>query len=523
MALYPHFPDGETAAKQPQKRYDKKYEEKMSLRISTEPMEQRQLALTVEVDQARVDQELRKAARKVAADYRIPGFRKGKAPYHLVVQYIGLPSLFNEFLEPLGQEIYPQAIEQAQIEPYAIAQLDVSTLEPLTYKFIVPLEPEVNLGDYRSLRVEDSPVEVTDEELEAELNQMRERFSSYGETDRPSEYGDLLTIDVKSVIVPAEGEEVAGEEAAGEPVVVLDETDWDVTPDEENPMDPPGFDQALLGMRPGEEKEFVLGWPAESQSIHAGKQAKFNVKLHKIQANTQPALDDAFAQMIGPEFQTLDDLKNNIRNTLAEEKKASADEEYSEKVLDALLAQSTLDYPPAVVEDQLDTMMSQMERQLRDYGFPNLEQYLQQMGQTVEQYRDSIRDQAELMAKRNLLISELYRLEGIEATDEEVEERINRIIGDDAESNSDAVQAFRDMMMSGSGRAVLESQILQEKSIERLLAIARGEDVPPPAPKPAPETAAATPATEEVAAEEAAAPEGEIPAEAAPGSEESAA
>ncbi len=493
----------------------------MALRISTEPMEQRQLAMRVEVDQARVDQELRKAARKVAAEYRIPGFRKGKAPYHLVVQYIGLPSLFNEFLEPLGQEIYPQAIEEAKIEPYAIAQLDIESLEPLIYKFVVPLEPEVDLGDYRSLRVEEATLEVSDEEVDEELQRLRAGFSSYGEVDLPSEYGNLLTIDVKSVIVPAEGDATAatGDETADptESLVVLDETDWDVTPDEENPMDPPGFDQALLGLRPGDEKEFVLSWPAESQSIHAGKQAKFNVKLHKIHANAEPALDDTFAQMVGPAFTTLDDLKANLRNTLAEEKKNAADEEYTDKVMDALLAQSTLNYPPAVVDDQLDTMMSQMERQLRDYGFPNMEQYLQQIGQTEEQYRDSIREQAELMAKRNLLISELYRLEGIEATDADVEARIDKIIGTEGEETSDAVQAYRSIMTSGAGRAVLESQILQEKSIERLLAIARGEDVPPPNPKPvtAPEAEDAQDAPAETVAEAAPAAEAEPSATAA--------
>jgi trigger factor len=492
-------------------------------------MEQRQLAMRVEVDQARVDQELRKAARKAAAEYRIPGFRKGKAPYHLIVQYVGLPTLFNEFIEPLGQEIYPQAIEEAKIEPYAIAQLDIESLEPLTYTFIVPLEPEVNLGDYRSLRVDPPTLEVSDEEVETELQALRSGFSAYGEVDRPSEFGDLLTLDVKSVIIPDAGEAPAGEAPEGEAgeaatpesLVVLDETDWDVTPDAENPMDPPGFDEALLGMRPGDEKEFVLGWPADSRSIHAGKQATFHVKLHKIQANSEPALDDTFAQMVGPDFPTLDDLKANVRETLTEEKQGALEEEYIDLVMDALLAQSVLDYPPAVVEDQLDTMMTQMERQLREYGFPSMEQYLQQMGQTVEQYRDSIREQAELTAKRNLLISEIYRLEGIEATDEDIHARVDEIVGVEAmegEEAAESAQAFRNMLLSGSGRAVLESQILQEKSVARILAIARGEEVPPPAPKPADDE----PATGEAAAGEAVVSEEVVSEDAAPAADATA-
>jgi trigger factor len=550
----------------------RKQEDKMALRITTEPMEQRQMALRVEVPQDRVDQELHKAARKLAGQYRIPGFRKGKAPYNLLVQYVGLPALFQEFIEPLGQEIYPQALEESKLEPYAPGILDVESLEPLTYKFVVPLEPEIDLGDYRSLRVEESPVEVTDEEVEQQLEEYRSQFSSHGDVDRPSQYGDLITLDVKSVIAPAE--------EGGEETVVLDETDWDVTPDEENPMDPPGFDEALLGLRPGEEKDFVLSWPADSQSIHAGKEAKFHVKVHKIQGTTKPTLDDSFAQMVGPEFETLDALKENIRTTLLESKKAEGDEEYLEKALDALMAQSTLNYPPTVVEDQLDTMVNTLERQLREYGIENMEQYLQQMGQSIEQYRDSLRPQAEVMAKRNLLISEIFRQEGISVSDEEIDERINRMLGitpttseaeditdietaeavieasldDDVEddehehddddeydveandhdddehdhhhheghdhdhdhdhdhtghthaaNDADTMRALRDMMKSGSGRAVLESQILQENSIARLLAIVRGEEVPPrPEPKAevASENAASTDTNADAAAEE---------------------
>lgn len=521
----------------------------MALTVSTEPMEQRQMALRVEVDQDRVEQELHKAARKLAGRYRIPGFRQGKAPYNILVQYVGLPALFQEFLEPLGQEIYPKALEEAKLEPYAPGVLDVESLEPLTYKFVVPLEPEIDLGDYRSLRVDETPVEVTDEEVNARLEEYRNEFSTSGEVSRPSQYGDLITLDVKSVIPAAE--------EGGDETVVLDETDWDVTPDEENPMDPPGFDEALLGLKAGDEKDFSLSWPEDSQSIYAGKEANFHVKIHKIQGSDQPALDDSFAQMVGPEFETLDALKQNIRETLTESKAQEGDDAYLEKVLDTLMSQSKLEYPPTVVEDQIDTMVNTLDRQLREYGIENLEQYLKQVGQTMEEYRDSIRPQAEIMAKRNLVISEIYRQEGISISESEIDERIDRMLGiqpgaaeagseaaaeeeasgeeadveaagtEDADSesveahdveahehdhehdhdhdhhhhehdhehdhnhdhgepanNADTMRALRDMMKSGSGRAVLESQILQEHSIERLLAIARGQEVPDrPEPK----------------------------------------
>lgn len=527
----------------------------MSLRISTEPMDSRQMALRVEVDPARVEQELRKAARKVAGQYRIPGFRPGKAPYSVIVQQIGLPALFNEFLEPLGEEVYRQALEESKIEPYAIASLDVDSLEPLTYKFVVPLEPAVDLGDYRSLRLEEPSAEVDEADVDARLKEYQEQYADWGEVDRPAQYGDMLTMDVKSVLLDESG---AGDEAT----VVLDETDWDVTLDQENPLEPAGFDEQLLGMRPGEEKEFVLSWPADSRSIYAGKQARFNVHVKAIQANTVPELDDAFAQMVGPDFATLEDLKNNIRTTLQESRKSQAENEYLEKALDALVAQSKLEYPPVVVEDQLDVMVSEFERQLRQFGIESLDSYLQQVGQTREQYRDSLREQAELIARRNLVISELYRQEGIEVTDEDIDRRIDAMVGGspagsgiegDTESDSeesveenageneaiageisgeaveasaetetaeveaaeaengeetrqesDSARALRDLMHSGAGRAILESQILHDKALDRLLMIVRGEELPEiPAPKAEPEAGEAAAGDETEAAEEA--------------------
>jgi trigger factor len=206
----------------------------MALQISKEPRENCQLALTIEVDQERVDQELRKAARKAARDFRIPGFRQGKAPYSVIVQYVGLPTLYNEFVDDLGQEIYKETLEQESIEPYATATLENVEFEPLRYTLIVPLEPEIDLGDYRSLRIEEEEPEVSEEEINERLREYQEQNAGWQEVDRPSTYGDLMTIDVRSVLI--EGDAAAGEETAEE-TVVLEETDWEVTPDQENPMD----------------------------------------------------------------------------------------------------------------------------------------------------------------------------------------------------------------------------------------------------------------------------------------------
>ena len=162
----------------------------MSFTVTTEPREDRLLAVKIEVSQDRVDRELRKAAAKVAGQYRIPGFRRGKAPYHIVVQQFGLANLYNEFVEDLGQDLFRQAIEQEKIEPYAQSSLENIEMDPLRYTLVVPLDPEVKLGDYHSLRLEEVKPTVDAAEVERRLEAYREQYSSWQDVDRPSAYGD---------------------------------------------------------------------------------------------------------------------------------------------------------------------------------------------------------------------------------------------------------------------------------------------------------------------------------------------
>ncbi|WP_462285505.1 trigger factor [Nostocoides sp.] len=344
-----------------------------SFTVTTEQRPDRQLAVTIEVAPEEVQRELRKAANKVASQYRIPGFRKGKAPYHIVVQQFGLANLYGEFVDDLGQKLFSEAIEREGINPYAQSSLEDIKLEPLTYQLLVPLEPEVKLGDYRSLRMAKPAPEVDEAAVDARINQLLDEYASWGPIERPSAYGDMMTIDVRSVI-PASA---AGEEE----IVVLDETDWDVTPDLENPMEPPGFDQELLGLVSGDTKQFVLPWPADSQSIYAGKSANFTITVKQVEAYAKPALDDSFAELVGPDFATLDDLKASIRASLASEQESSAQNKFLTDVLDAIVVMSELNYPPVVVEDQIDGMVQDLDQQLRRYGLDGIDALLQRQGQ----------------------------------------------------------------------------------------------------------------------------------------------
>ena len=442
----------------------------MSFTVTTEPRENRQLAVTIEVGQERVEKELRKAAAKVANQYKVPGFRKGKAPYHIIVQQFGLANLYGEFIDDLGQVLFREAIEREKIEPYAQSSLEDIQLEPLTYKLIVPLEPEIKLADYRALRVEADETEIDESQVEHRLEHYREEFAGWQDVERPTDFGDLLTVDVKSVIIGEEG---------GEETVVLDETDWDITLDEENPMEPAGFDRELLGMKAGESKEFVLGWPADSQSIYAGKQATFNVTVKSVQAYEKPELNDDFAKLVGPDYETLEDLKKSIRESIEESERGRAESQYIDKVLDALVEASEIDYPPVVIEDQIDGMMQDMDQRLRQIGIDGMPAFLRQTNQDEEEYREQMRPDATKIALRNLVMSEVVKQESFEIDDAEIEERIKQMVGVDDDGNiNESGAALADLLRQGAGRNMILSQLLTEKAVNLLQAAARGEEVP---------------------------------------------
>ena len=267
-------------------------------------------------------------------------------------------------------------------------------------------------------------------------------------------------------------------------------------------MEPAGFDRELLGMKAGESKEFVLGWPADSQSIYAGKQATFNVTVKSVQAYEKPELNDDFAKLVGPDYETIEDLKKSIRESIEEGERGRAESQYIDKVLDALVEASEIDYPPIVIEDQIDGMMQDMDQRLRQIGIDGMSAFLRQTNQDEEEYREQMRPDATKIALRNLVMSEVVKQESFEIDDTEIEERIKQMVGVDEDGNiNESSAALADLLRQGAGRNMILSQLLTEKAVNLLQAAARGEEVP--APKAKVEAAAETENAEaETAADE---------------------
>ena len=210
---------------------------------------------------------------------------------------------------------------------------------------------------------------------------------------------------------------------------MLEETDWDVTPDEENPMEPPGFDVELLGLEAGADKSFVLGWPEDGQSMYKGKQAQFTVTVKKVQAYAKPELNDDFAKLVGPDYETLEDLKRNIVESIEAGEKNRLENEFVTNTLDAIVDMSELSYPPVVIEDQIDSMLQDTEQRLRQLGIDSMETFLNQTKQKLEDYRERLRPDATKIARRNLVLSEIVRTEQFTVSDAEIEAQIRRMVG----------------------------------------------------------------------------------------------
>lgn len=425
------------------------------MKVTPEEQPNRQVTLTVEVEEERAQRALRQAARRLSRRMRIPGFRPGKAPYAIVARTVGEDNLRAETFEAIGQQLYKDALEEAEIEAYAQGTLDDVQWDPLTFKVTVPLPPLVELGDYRALRVPAEPILVLDEEVDEALQQLRERYAEWVPVDRPAAYDDMLVMDIKGTV---------GDEE------IMSQQNWERVLQEESSGSLPGFDAALVGLSTGDEHSFDVTYP-EGATRWAGETARFEVTLHGVKAKELPPLDDELAQTIG-EHETLDELQEAVREDLRAQREAESD--YEGKVLDALVEQAQIEFPPLMLDKELDDLLADHDRLLRQQGMP-LDEWLRVSGKSVEQYREENRPPAERRLKRSLALSELVEQEELAVEDADVDEEIERRV---ARQSSDTAQQLRELLDSSSGRQMVRKDLLTQKARQRLLSIAKGEFEP---------------------------------------------
>jgi trigger factor len=425
------------------------------LKITTEDLGNRQVMLTIEVDEERVDRALRGVARKVSRDYNIPGFRRGRAPYQVVLQRFGREALLQEALDGLAQEIYQESLESEKLEPYDIGSLEDVQFEPLTLKLRVPLRPVVALGEYRDLRIEPPGVTVDEDEVATELERLRQSNAMLEPAgDRSVEMGDWVSLDVTAQV---------GDES------LLRQESHSMVLDAEDEEFEAGFAAQIVDMKAGDEKQFTLVLGDNWGEDKAGQEAAFDVRLHEVRSRVVPDLDDDLARTVG-DFDTLDELRENIRDQFAADAQREADAGYAEEVIEALVTTATVDYPPDMVDDQVGDLAGDLERRLESQGL-SVEKYLEMSGQSEDQLREALRPRAEGTLRRGLVLGELARREQIDVAGDEIEQRISLL----SASWGERADEVRDLLAEPESFRSIASSLLADKAVQRLISIAKGE------------------------------------------------
>jgi len=414
--------------------------------------------MAVEIEPTRVEESLRRIVRRVSRDYRIPGFRPGKAPFNVVVQRFGREALLDEVIDKEGRNWYLEALEEAQVKPFDQATLEVTSYDPLVMTFTLPVQPVMDLGAYRDLRLDWHPPDVSDEQVAKELGRLQQKSATLEPREQSAEMENVVTLDIEGRI----GDQV---------VVHAEERAVTLSPTINYPVT--GFAEKILGMSPGEDREFTLTYPQDHpNAAWKGQQAHFRVHMHNLKVWVTPELDDDLAQTIGG-YETLDEWRTSVREELEAEALEKAENDYTDQVLDALVAQAHIEYPAAIVEQELDRMMEDLDISLKQRGL-GLENFMIMTGQTQETYRESIREDAQKRVERGLALAELILAEGLEVPEADIDDALDRFL----ESLGPEADNLPEDFPLGDLRDTFENNLLNKTAINTLKAIARGEYIP---------------------------------------------
>jgi len=443
----------------------------VTLTIQSSEDDLRQLTLTIEVDEDRVRKAMQKKARELSREVQLPGFRPGKAPYDVLVRRIGEETLRAEAVEDLVQPVFEEALEQEGIDLYARPSLENIELNPVSFKFTVPLSPTVVLGDYRTLRQDVEDVQVTDEALDEALEYVRMRHQVIEPVERAAEIGDVVTISGRGKFT-APKPAAEGKEAATEGEMLFEEESLDILLDDKTLFPDTPFVENVVGMSVGDQKEFTFVFPDpyEQDAEYTGREATFDVTVLTVKRRELPALDDELAKLEG-KYETLDELRESLRNDLAKEAEAAVKEKTIDDMLHHLIEGATMVYPPAAVEAQIDDMLEDFKNRLTRSGW-KYEDYLNLQGMTEENLRADFSENAEdqlrhQLALRQFILDEKLRVTAADV-DTLIDERIARF------DNPGLRDSMRNYYRSGQNFDLISSEVLSNKAYERARAIFSG-------------------------------------------------
>jgi len=453
-------------------------------------------SLTVEAEPEVLEGAMKRAARKLAERRGIPGFRKGKAPYAVVLAHLGQDAVFEEAVDLVGPEVYRKALDESGLNPARAGSLqDIVSHEPLVLKFSVPLAPQIDLGAYREVRVPFEMPPVADEEVERMLENLRQSQAILEPVSRPAQAGDVLAAKVLVQAVDGEGKlsplpaaKSASSAEAGEELELNEDLGGRF----------PGAGAAILGISEGETREVDFTYPdsfpvANLQGVHARLSLTcLAVKARRVQewsTDVVKAVSD---------YSTVEELRAGVRASLETRVKNEAESAYATKVVDAMVQGGSVHYPAVLLREEIDRRIDNLRRQLERDGV-SLETYLKGRTDGREGLEKELEPQAKERLRRGLYLSELAWKEQLEVPQEEVDQRVRTTI-DSVQGKADP-KRMEKLLQDRALQGMIYDDLLNDKVIERVIAIGKGEAPALPAPKESAPAAAEPEASPAVASE----------------------
>ena len=479
------------------------------MNLQTERIENHRAQLTIEIEMDQLDAAKKQAARQISRRVRIKGFRKGKAPYRLIAQYVGEAAILEEALESLGDDLYKQALQESDILPYGPGAFDDFKVEPApTFIFTVPLQPEVDLKDYADIRLDFESPAVDDDEVEQSLQQLRMREVEVLDAElKVAELGNRVHVSVDSEFVdgeePADKEEEATDEVAesageqqdpaesepdgdaeeeetpyipkkGDTFVKEDNTVLILDPNEDSFVD--GFVEALVDAELGSDIVFELTIPDDDpDKTIANRRVSFVVTMKQIESILVPELDNEFAERIsknrGDEIQDLDGLRQLIREDLQKNALDRAKQQYSGQVLQKIVEGATIEYPELMLSEHIDELISEFAESLKRQNL-SLDDYFRFTGSTREELQEQYRDRADTSLRQRLVLREFAESQEVDVDDEQIEMRMDLVVAGYGHSPE-----IRKLFDTPQMRGNLRNELMMSNINARLYALGQGEDV----------------------------------------------
>ena len=417
-----------------------------------EKLENNTAILEITVSPEKLEEGMMKAYIKNANRFNIPGFRKGKAPRKLIEKHYGEGIFYEDAINAVCPEAYEEAIEEHKLEPVDSPEIDIVEIEGgkgMIFKAEVTIKPEVQLGQYKGIEAEKKEYNVTDEDVSKELDILRDKNARIIDiTDRPVKQGDTTTIDFKGFV---DGEEFEGGAAE------------DFNLEIGSGQFIPGFEEQLVGAEIGKEIDVNVAFPEDYREEElAGKPSLFKVTVKEIREKELLPLDDEFAKDVS-EFDTLEELKVDIKNKKTEEAEKMAKREYEDMVINKVVENATVDIPEIMVENQITSMIKDFDFQLRYQGL-DFDSYLKYMNISIDEVRKSYKETAINRVKTQLTLEAITKMENIEVAEEDINQEIEKT----AAQYNQEVEKFRELLKEKDLEYIKDSLIVQ-KTVDFLI------------------------------------------------------